>query len=561
MAAALTSSLPGLMNPAWLTGPIFDKELRVSSRRKRNYVIRAVYVLLLTAFVTMAWFSTFFGSSIASAGYKASRMAEVGRAVIMTITWFQFIVAQLGAILMLSNAISDEIRRGTLDVLLTTPINSFQIVMGKLLGSLLQVTLLLATSLPLLAIVRIFGGMHWDYVVSSLAITLTAMILVGSVTMFLSVRLHRPYIVIIAMIVFLVVAYGLGIFVWTGLFSSNNLITRIMLHTNPFAAMFHISGTALRGVGAAAAFSWPVHCLIMLGGSLVFVGASVVKTREAATRRFFDRTGNKTGSLWRRVVSWTGPLKRTGGDLRQIKGSPIIWKELGGPLWATLGRNIALFVVLLVVLFLTYGLFTMGPPGIVYSIYIMGLWLIASIRTGAMAALAISKERETRTWPILLGTTLSDAQIVRDKALVVLWRNWPLWLVLAVNSMGFYLLMRFTRSSGWGGELTFLVFLQIIMGNIAMLVNLLFLICAGLYFGMRLKSTTAAVVATLASLLGLYFLHRVLFFFYFIIANFLGWRGFSLVSIFYSVLNSAFFFGVGIFFFRSVRRQLRKNVF
>ena len=47
MAAALTSSLPGLMNPAWLTGPIFDKELRVSSRRKRNYVIRAVYVLKL----------------------------------------------------------------------------------------------------------------------------------------------------------------------------------------------------------------------------------------------------------------------------------------------------------------------------------------------------------------------------------------------------------------------------------------------------------------------------------------------------------------------------------
>ena len=559
MAAALTSSLPGLMNPAWLTGPIFDKELRVSSRRKRNYVMRAVYVLLLTAFVTMAWFSTFFGPSSASIGYKASRMAEVGRAVIMTITWFQFIVAQLAAILMLSNAISDEIRRGTLDVLLTTPINSFQIVMGKLLGSLLQVTLLLAASLPLLAIVRIFGGMHWDYVVSSLAITLTAMILAGSVTMFLSVRLHRPYIVIITMIVFLVVAYGLGIFVWTGLFSSNNLITRIMLHTNPFAAMFHISGTALRGVGAAAAFSWPVHCLIMLGGSLVFVGASVVKTREAATRRFFDRTKNKTGSLWRRVFSWTRPLKRSGG-LRQIKGSPIIWKELGGPLSATLGRNIALFVVLLVVLFLTYGLFTMGPPGIVYRIYIMGLWLIASIRTGAMAALAISKERETRTWPILLGTTLSDAQIVRDKALVVLWRNWPLWLVLAVNSMAFYLLMRFTRSS-WGGELTFLVFLQIIISIIAMLGNVLFLICAGLYFGMRLKSTTAAVVATLASLLGLYFLQSIVSFFYFIIANFLGWWGFSLVPIFFSVLNSALLFGVGIFFFRSVRRQLRKNVF
>jgi len=560
MAAALTSSLAGLLDPAWLTGPIFDKELRVSSRRKRNYVIRAAYVLLLTAFVTMAWFSTFFGPSSVSIGYKASRMAEVGRAVIMTITWFQFVVAQLAAILMLSNAISDEIRRGTLDVLLTTPINSFQIVMGKLLGALLQVTLLLAASLPLLAIVRVFGGTHWDYVVSSLAITLTAMILAGSVTMFLSVRLHRPYIVIITMIVLLVAAYALAIFVSLGLSSSDNLVRSIMLHINPFAAMFHISGAALPGVGAGAGFSCPVHCLIMLACSLLFVGASVVKTREAARHRFFDRTKNKTRSLWRGLFSSTGSVKKIGGGLRRIKGSPIIWKELGGPVSATVGRNIALFVVLLGVLFLTYGLFNMGPARIVYNIYIMGLWLIASIRTGAMAALAISKERETRTWPILLGTALSDAQIVRDKALVVLWRNLPLWLVMAVNSIAFYLWMIFTRSS-WGGEVTFLVLLQIIMSNIAMLVNLLFLICAGLYFGMRLKSTTAAVVATLASLLALYFLQRVLFFFYFIIANFLGWRGFSLVSIFYSVINSAFFFGIGVFFFRSVRRQLRKNVF
>ena len=42
-----------LLAPFWLTGPLFDKELRVSSRRKRNYILRFAYVVLLTIFVAI----------------------------------------------------------------------------------------------------------------------------------------------------------------------------------------------------------------------------------------------------------------------------------------------------------------------------------------------------------------------------------------------------------------------------------------------------------------------------------------------------------------------------
>jgi len=558
MAVVLANLLPGVMNPAWLTGPIFDKELRVSSRRRRNYALRTTYVLLLTALVTMAWFTAFFGPGSTSFGYMASRMGAVGRAVIMTITWFQFIVAQVAAVLMLSNAISDEIRRGTLDVLLTTPVNSFQIVMGKLLGSLLQAVLLLATSLPLLAIVRVFGGMTWEYVVSSLAVTLTAMILAGSVTMFLSIRLLRPYVVIITMLVLLVAAYALAILVLP--LSGNNPVTTIILHINPFAALFHVSGVALRAVGSVAGFSCPVHCLVMLIGSLLFVAASVVKTRKAVACPPLDRTGNQVKSLLQRVFRLGGPVKKVGRSLGQIEGSPIIWRELGCPLSATVRRNVWIFVILLVVMFLAYCMFNTGAAP-AYGIYIMGLWLITSVRTGAMAALTISKEREARTWPILLGTELTDRQIVRDKAVVVLWRNLPGWLVIAVNSVAFYLFLRFSGRLGIGAEWTFFVLLRVIVGNIAIIGNLLFLIGAGLYFGMRFKSATAAVVATLASLLGLFFLQRFSFFLYYMIARFVGFSGFNFAYVFYSAVNAALFIGIAIFFLRSVTRRLRKNVF
>jgi len=168
---------------SWLTGPIFDKELRVSSRRQRNYVLRAAYVALLAVFVVAVWLEQVANVS-SSRLFSATRMAEAGKRIVIIIVWFQFYATQFLAVIMLSTSINDEVDRGTLNTLMTTPITSFQIVMGKLLSKLLQIILLLAISLPLLALVRVFGGVPWDYVVSSLCITLSAVIFAGSVSLF-----------------------------------------------------------------------------------------------------------------------------------------------------------------------------------------------------------------------------------------------------------------------------------------------------------------------------------------------------------------------------------------
>ncbi len=92
---------------SWLTGPIFDKELRVSSRRRRNYVLRFAYLALMTIFLVLVWLEEVqqSGSSV----YRISRMARAGQTIIMFIIWFQFLATQLVAVIMLSTSISDEI--------------------------------------------------------------------------------------------------------------------------------------------------------------------------------------------------------------------------------------------------------------------------------------------------------------------------------------------------------------------------------------------------------------------------------------------------------------------
>ncbi|MHC4337989.1 MAG: hypothetical protein ACYSTG_08610, partial [Planctomycetota bacterium] len=207
MATTLINSVSKVMNPAWMTGPIFDKELRVSSRRRRNYWLRFAYMAVLTLFVVMVWLSVVEMQGTWRGAYRVSLMSEAGIHITSTIVIFQFVATQLIAVIMLSTSISDEIYNRTLGLLMTTPINSFQIVMGKLFSKLLQLILLLAISLPLLAIVRVFGGVPWGFVISSLCITLTAVIFAGSLSLYFSIGGRRAYAVILKTLFILGVLY------------------------------------------------------------------------------------------------------------------------------------------------------------------------------------------------------------------------------------------------------------------------------------------------------------------------------------------------------------------
>ncbi|MDH4241055.1 MAG: ABC transporter permease, partial [Phycisphaerae bacterium] len=320
MAVALVSSFSRFINPSRLTGPIFDKELRVSSRRRRNYVLRSAYLLVLVVFVAGAWSMALLSSSRTSVAWQVSRTAEIGRSLVLMITWFQFLTAQILAAVMFSNSISDEIRRGTMDVLMTTPINCVQIVLGKLFSRLFQLILVLAVSLPLLAVIRVFGGIQWDYVVSALSITLTATVFVGSLSMFLSTRFRRSYPVILIMTTFLVVAY-LTMIPLSFFRSSSSVLMSVILHINPFAAMTKVTLSAFPGSRAGTIFfSLPLHCLVMGGASMFILFASAFRMRRHALDTFLGTNAGRKLPIWKRnFISSAFKSKSSFSTIRPIR--------------------------------------------------------------------------------------------------------------------------------------------------------------------------------------------------------------------------------------------------
>jgi len=511
MTEVLYNSLARVLTLSWLTGPVFDKELRVHSRQRRSYVIRFAYLMFLTALITLAWIAGVSRGSGGSAVYKVSRMGEVGKTVVLTITWFQFIAAQMIAVALLSNSISEEIRRGTLEVLMATPINSFQLVTGKMLSKLLQLILLLALSLPLLAIVRVFGAVQWDYVVASVCITFTAVLFAGSLSMLLSIRIHRPYMVILVVLIFLVVVYSASQFALFG--TPNSLLTTIINLVVPAAAMMQVTWSAFPGPAAVAkTFSLPAHCLVMTLVSLVFVAASVLLLRRSAfAAGLRPRKKAIRGALPGIFTGQTRRRKRgdaAAGRIRPVAGSPVLWKELGKPLSRSVARNVVLFILLASGLIFTYYIsFRRGGIEPFYVFYIMGLWLIASIRTGVMAATTITREKEARTWSILLATPLEDWQVIRGKIIAVLWRNAPAWLVLAFNSVVFYFFMQLFVPKYGGPPAPQFIF-WILVSLFSVIATMALLAGSGIYFSVRLKSSTAAVMATIGATLGLFILQR-----------------------------------------------------
>jgi ABC-2 type transport system permease protein len=549
----------------WLTGPLFDKELRVSSRRRRNYWLRSAYVALLAVFILYMWLSVVGVRNSGTSIYQVSRSSQIGRQAIIAIVWFQFVVSQILAIVMLSSSISDEVRAGTLGVLMTTPINSFQIVTGKLFSRLLQILLLLAMSLPLLAIIRVFGGIQWDYVVSSLCITLTAIIFAGSLSLLLSVYDYYTFSAIIINLLMYLLIFGIvpGLIGWFTLNMgyNHNLVHYTIAYVNPFWAM--AATTQQLSTPSITTFRWPVFCMIMLSASALILGISIWRIRYAALG---NRTGKHAKLESRKVIkdekgNEIAHYYEHPGHIRPVTGNPIIWKEKYRGIFGNrkIDRIAALLIYIFcsIVISLSFGSRNIGLSLIGFTM--AGMYLVLLLRLSIATAGGIAGEKEARTLPILLVTPLENRDIILGKAKAGILRDMPLFIL--------YFILNFIMFANYGfrGMVKFSQLLYqlplIVVGTFSMV---LFIIGSGSYFGARMKTSTTAIAATIGSFFGIYvfigIFNPVRLFLMFGGAR-LNPAYINLISIVSSIVSTVFLGVIGVFLLRRSIRKLRFNVF
>ena len=135
-----------------------------------------------------------------------------------------------------------------------------------------------------------------------------------------------------------------------------------------------------------------------------------------------------------------------------------------------------------------------------YLYYVDGaFWLVVLLRLAISAAGGITREKENGAWPILLTTPLDDRQIVRTKALAALRQN------AIVILAGLALHVCFIVSVGLSSP-PYARVIYPLASTFARIISALFVVCAGLYFGVRMRTTTAAAAAAFGAHLFLNYL-------------------------------------------------------
>lgn len=157
---------PSLLGPFRRTGggvaAVGAKELRGRMRGRRAFLILSLYLVLLAGFAWMVELIMERGYQSTSGANGAFATAAIGQGIFAALLMLETLLVAFLAPMATAGSISLEREKQTLEMLAATPITSAAIVLGKLLSALVYVWLLIAASIPLTAVVFVFGGVAPD---------------------------------------------------------------------------------------------------------------------------------------------------------------------------------------------------------------------------------------------------------------------------------------------------------------------------------------------------------------------------------------------------------------
>jgi ABC-type transport system involved in multi-copper enzyme maturation permease subunit len=272
-------------------GPIFEKELRVTSRKKRSYALRVGYLGLLLLSLLMVYASE--GRRYGGIAQQAQHQAELG--TMFFAVFSVFCVGTMGLIppVLTSTSIGSEKLGKTLPVLMMTPISTWQIVTGKLLSRLLAALTLMGLSLPVLALVRLLGGVELEQMIAVLCLCTSFALSSAAIGLLYSTFINRAYAVIL-------LAYATQLFLY--LFvpmivamclersrSAGMTALSIMFGSHPVASVFMMSFPDAGRVPVT--IHWGICSIVQVAFAAFLLTLSGLALRRVARREGERATG------------------------------------------------------------------------------------------------------------------------------------------------------------------------------------------------------------------------------------------------------------------------------
>lgn len=433
---------PAAFQRAFL-GPIFQREVRALGRRRMPYWVRSGYTLLLMGIVSLVFFTVWDSGS----GFgQQSMLAVLAPAMLGTVATVQMIALALIAPVLTAGAIADEKRQRTLSTLLTTPLTSRDIILGKLGARTVQLGILALVPMPMLLALRVFGGVEAEAILAATALSLALGMLGASLALMFSIWHRRtPSVVFFALCSTAVLTF----LPWLAM-----MVSEWSVEPNPDSVFFKCVAPiamavvlAPEGAGGPAIADvrefWIASVGYLTAASIGIVLFSIFVLRGVLKR---EATGTASTKVLARLVAPGVETTKTQSDgtlrdARNVGNRPVLWRELRQNAIGGAKRTIfavGLGIAILLVIYATAGLERPGITTVLLFIAALGLTAQAALSTPA----SITTERDAGNWSVLLTTPVSPWQIVLGKTMGSIRK---LWLLPGI--IGFHLVL--VMASGW----------------------------------------------------------------------------------------------------------------
>ncbi len=434
-------------------GPVFNREALTGPRQVRFYVTRAGYVAAMLALVMTAW--------MVLAGTQV--VENVGDLARFAATMFQILAPlQLALVIFFSamwaaSSVSIEKDRRTLVLLLLTDLSSTELVLGKLLASLLQVATLLIAVLPLFMLLLLLGGVSISQVGIVFAVTTVSALAAGSLGSTIALWREKTF-QALAMTALVIV---LWLVVWEGLQMAlpdaqlaGIAVQEWAIRMSPWQAILAAIrplDMASSGLGSLAMFM-VVATLSAVGLNAIAVWRLRVwnPSREARPREeeaaeevsiFSAEVDTASAETLSEAVQPTeteslepaesitellsrrraAEGKQAGVDTsvprrpsRSVWDNPILWREVRT--WAYGRRVLMIRFAYLVLALLAFTLLqTMEPTKDSVSLAMVPLFVVSLILVNMQSVTSLTTERDAKALDLLLVTDLTPSEFVFGK--------------------------------------------------------------------------------------------------------------------------------------------------
>lgn len=481
-------------------GPVFAREVAIAPRRIKIYVARTTYALALLVLMCTAWLVLTGTQMVRDLG----DLARFGTALFQILTPLQLALAAFFSALLAASEVAHEKDRRTLILLLLTNLSNSELVLGKLMASLLGVLVMLLAALPVFLLTALLGGVSYGQIARAMAVTLATVLVCGSLGSTLALWREKTFQALAMTVLVLVLWLALGEVIARGVLGASFgglPCQALAAGLSPWQAILEAARPYVQDQPSLGLLGTPVHLFLVTAAAI----AVLLDGFAVAMVRVWNPSRSDEG----RMQTEEYPVSKTDGvsgdaavkqpeqhaTTRRVWDNPIIWREIRT--WAY-GRRILVVRLAYLAIFAlaAAGLYVMASGGASAlqsqsALVMVPLLLLSLVLVNAQAVTSLTSERDVKALDLLLVTDLTPKEIVFGKLGGVFYNTKEMVVLPVLLCAGLWL----------AGTLSFenLVY---VLGSLAVLY--LFAAMLGLHAGMTYANSGVAVATSLGTVFFLF---------------------------------------------------------